>query len=421
MQKSVASPNQQQLEEKRLQAKLRKDRIVQIEFERSKQANQMKAAAPTTSAEVEKYKEQNEDIVKLLNTCKQRAAAFAIRDQQLRDKAIREKEEQDYERMMDLEMEINRLKDIAAREKEEEARVQKLIKDRKVIEDQIKERQHQRLLQEEARDQENKKMLETIKKFEEEDAEKARQKKEHTRRAKLEILKRNEEILKEKEAKKEFDRREEAMIVKYLTEQDEKLRKREEEEAEAQRKKVELQKKLLESQTKALDKRSEIDELRARRAAEEKERQHRQRELEEAQKRKRDREIMHMSRQKQQEERRLKKEQEQEEKRSEYMNALRHAEEMARREHDESELAKIKNAELRQMLQQQIQENENRKKIEEKEKRKEGQALLDKMCQEKEKLGRIRSEMVAEMRAQGVKDNYFMEMQKMDLEKFMQN
>ena len=121
------------------------------------------------------------------------------RDQQLKDKAIREKEERNYERRMDLEMELNRLKDIAKREKEEELKIKKRIADRKVIEDQIKERQHQRLLQEEARDQENQKMLNAIKKYEEEDEEKAKQRKEEARKAKIEMIKRNEDILAERE------------------------------------------------------------------------------------------------------------------------------------------------------------------------------------------------------------------------------
>lgn len=40
--------------------------------------------------------DDEEDIVKLLKTCKERAMTFAIRDQQLKDKAERDKKEQDY-------------------------------------------------------------------------------------------------------------------------------------------------------------------------------------------------------------------------------------------------------------------------------------------------------------------------------------
>ena len=75
-----------------------------------------------------------------------------IRDEQLKDKEIKQKEEKDYERLMDISMEINKLREIAAREREEEEdKILKRIDDGKVIEDQSKERTHQKLLEEEAR------------------------------------------------------------------------------------------------------------------------------------------------------------------------------------------------------------------------------------------------------------------------------
>ena len=175
--------------------------MLRLEMEKSEKEKATKTKQKTKLV-IDVKKEQNEDIVKLLHTCKQRTAAFDIRDQQLKDKSIREKEERDYERLMDLEMEVNRLKDIAERKKEDDAKIKKRIADRKVIEDQIKERQHLRLLQEEARDQENRKMLDTIKKYKEEDTAKAKKRKEEARRVKIEMIKRNEEMLAEREQRK---------------------------------------------------------------------------------------------------------------------------------------------------------------------------------------------------------------------------
>ena len=59
------------------------------------------------------------------------------RPPELKDKAERDKKEQDYEQRMILAMEIDRLREIEAREAEEERKVQKMIDDRKIIEDQI--------------------------------------------------------------------------------------------------------------------------------------------------------------------------------------------------------------------------------------------------------------------------------------------
>lgn len=358
-------------------AKERKEYMLKLEMEKSEKDN----AGSSNKHKITKTNigNESEDIVKLLNTCKQRTAAFSIRDQQLKDKKKREQEERDYERLMDLEMEVNRLKDIAQREKEEEAKIKKRIADRKVIEDQIKERQHHRLLQEEARDQENRNMLEKIRKYGEEDKINTMKRKEEARKAKIEMIKRNEGILAERESRKAFEKKEEEMIVAYLAERDAKALKREEEEAEAQRKKIELQKKLLESQTKILDKRSEIDELRARRAAEENERKHRQRELEETLKRKKKMDILHQSRKQQEQEKMQKRIQQKKEKQVEYNDVIGHATEMAKRERQEAELAKMKNAEFIEMLQKQIEDKESKKKIQVRKKYEEGRAIKDKM------------------------------------------
>ena len=145
-------------EQRRAKAKARKEHMIALDMEKSKRekcSNKANSAKNGRKANTE----QSQDVVKLLDSCFQRAAAFTVRDKQLKEKELEEKREKDYERMMEVSMEVNRLKDIEAREKEEEARNRKRVQDRKVIEHQIRERQHQRLLQDEARDQENKTML----------------------------------------------------------------------------------------------------------------------------------------------------------------------------------------------------------------------------------------------------------------------
>lgn len=364
----------------REKAKAKKERMIKMDNERlinkkksddelNMKRNDMKAG------EIKFDNEQSEDIVKLLNTCKQRAAAFAIRDKQLEDKRAKEKEEHDYERLMDLKMEVKRLNDISQREQEEKKMAEKRIADRKVIELQIQERQHQKLLQEEARDQENKKMLETVQNYQREASEKERKRKEDARHAQQEIIRRNKEILVERESKKKLEEEEEEMILAYQAKRDEELRKREEEERESQREKIELQKKLLESQTKSMDKRAEIDELRARRAAEEAERRHRARELSEARKRKKDMDLLLESRQRQEEERLRTKEMELKAKEEEYYNALAQAGEMTKREKYEADIMKKKNAELRSILKKQILENEMKRQELEQKKNKEGKEI----------------------------------------------
>jgi hypothetical protein len=357
-------------------ARIRKEYMIRLEMERQERASKNDSKIKDIGQE---QINPNEDIVKFLNSCKKRAVAFAIRDKQLEDKKIKEAQDRESERMMDIEMEVNRLRDIETREKQEQEKIQKRIADRKIIEEQIQERKHQKLLEEEARDQENRKMLEAVKRYDEEEAAKELQRREDAKKAKLEIFERNKEILAEREAQKALEKEEEAMIMVYLAERDEKLRKLEEEEEKEKQAKMALQKKLLESQTKVLDKRSEMDELRARRAAEETERKHRQRELIEAQKRKRDAQLISQSRQDQEEERRHAKLREKEEVYNDYLNALEHASQMAERERREAAMAEKKKKELRLMLKRQIDENELKRKLSTKDTYSEGLEFQNKL------------------------------------------
>ena len=375
---------QQHNADKRAQARkahMKQLEIEDIERQRKLGTQSDQAKLDRIRQEAQQQIDENADIVKLLQSCSERASTFAIRDLQLKDKAERERREKDYERRMILSMEINRLQELETREAEDTKRMQKMIDDRKVIEKQIEERAEARLLQEEARDQENREMLERIRMYQLQDEEKARKKKEMAERAREEIIRENEVHIAAKRERKLLEKKEDEMMVAYQLEQDEKLRKREAEEAEADRKKREIQKKLLDEQERTMDRRAEMDELRARRAVEDAERKYRQKKLMEAQKKKRDMELLDEARRQQQEERLERQRLEAELKQEEYNNAMRHAYSMAERERAEEAYAKKKNAELIRNLQQQIEENKATKAAMDRQKFQEG--------------GRIKQELVS--------------------------
>ncbi len=367
-------------------AQARKAHMKQLEIEDIERQRRLgtqsdQAKLDRIRQEAQRQIDENADIVKLLRSCSERASTFAIRDLQLKDKAEQERKEKDYERRMILSMEINRLQELEAREAEDEKRMQKMIDDRKVIEKQMEERAEARLLQEEAREQDNREMLERIRMYQLLDEEKARKKKEIAERAREEIIRENEAHIATKRERKLLEKKEDEMMVAYQLEQDEKLRKREAEEAEADRKKREIQKKLLDEQERTMDRRSEMDELRARRAVEDAERKYRQKKLMEAQKKKHAMELLDEARRQQQEERLEKQKLEAQLKQEEYNNAMMHAHSMAERERAEAEYAKKKNAELIQNLQQQIEENKATKAAADRQKFQEG--------------GRIKQELVS--------------------------
>jgi hypothetical protein len=76
--------------------------------------------------------DMNKDVVKLLTGMSARAIAFTIRDAQLEEKHKIEEGEKEYERRMNIVMEIDRLKDISRREDEEVYKRNKRVEDRKV-------------------------------------------------------------------------------------------------------------------------------------------------------------------------------------------------------------------------------------------------------------------------------------------------
>jgi len=361
--------------------------------------------------------EQSADIVKLLNTYAQRAIAFTIRDQQLQDKSKRSEKEKIYEKRMEIAMEVGRLKDIAAREVEEGRKLQKRVEDRKVIIDQIEERQKTKILLEEARDQENQLMIATIKKYEEDTKVASKKKFEEAARIRSAIIEANEDAILKKKKYKEREKEEIEQILSYQAIQDEKMRAREAEETEAARKKKELQAKLLESQTRTQDKQAIIDEIRARRAMEETERRYREKELAEAKKRKQDMERLAQARAQQEAEKKERTKNEEKRRQEEYENTLKLELDMARREDEEASQQKLKNSNLRKSLKEQIVEMEDARRVGLKEKQVEGILIKNSWKVERLKLEGIRDKMVAEMRSKGINDKYLSEMMTIDIER----
>lgn len=406
------------------EAKARKEYMKQLELKELEE--QRKMGSQLDNEKLERIRKQaqekiddEQDIVKLLKTCSERATTFAIRDQQLKDKAERDRKEHDYEQRMIIAMEIDRLKEIETREAEDEQKLKKMVNDRKIIENQIEERYEARLLREEARDQENREMLERIQLYQQQDEEKARARKESAAKARTEIIRVNEEDIASKRERKMLEKREDEMMVVYQMEQDEKMRQREAEEAEAERKKREIQKKLLDAQERTMDRRSEMDELRARRAMEDAERKYRQKKLMEAQKKKRDMETMDMAQKSQLREKDERQQMEMQLKKEEYDNAIQHSHSMAERERTEAEFRNQKNNELIQNLQQQIDENEIKRKQLLKDKYHEGALLKQQIAEDKARLEAARDAMVKDLQTKNIPELYFSEISNLDLNKFL--
>lgn len=178
-------------------------------------------------------------------------------------------------------MEIERLKSIKHREEIEHQRREAQKQGALVIIDQIKERELERINQQELLEREKQQMAEQIEKLKAEEEIALQKEREKAKKLLMEVEESNREALSEKEKKRREELRLDNEILEYNM-----AKAKLEEEREIEKKKLQEQKekdiqKLRDLQERAADRQAEIDALRAKRAFEEQERRHRENERKE--------------------------------------------------------------------------------------------------------------------------------------------
>lgn len=414
---------QAEFEKKKVQARMRKEKMMQMEAasKRTAKKSDVELAKITREKTIREYAnklvDENLDLVKMLNTIGSRAAAFTIRDAQLEEKAGRGGEERDYNKKMELEMEIARLKDLSERERVEEDKRSKRIADREVIIGQIQYRAKLKMLAEEQRERENQQMLKQIAKYEEEDRQKAAQHMIEVEKSKIEIMKANEEAIERKKAARAAEIAEVEALRIYQAKRDAEMARREKEEEDIANEKREQQKKLLAQQEKVQSSQAGIDELRARRYAEERERRARNEERAKAQKKKSQMLELMESRKSQAEAKQSMMAREAVMQQQEYEDGLKYSMKIMKREAAEESTKKAKADEHRVKLQQQIDEREIARKKSQSKKFEEGRSIHEEFATERAKLEAIRDCMVEDMLKKGINPKYLSEMKMCDIEK----
>lgn len=490
---------QAEFEKKKVQARMRKEKMMQMEAasKRTAKKSDVELAKITREKTIREYAnklvDENLDLVKMLNTIGSRAAAFTIRDAQLEEKAGRGGEErvrlysiipscsllfapllhlsvtmpllasmkadcaimvefvcmfdryifleslkftpapsiianafcdigyrqlyQDYNKKMELEMEIARLKDLSERERIEEDKRSKRIADREVIIGQIQYRAKLKMLAEEQRERENQQMLKQIAKYEEEDRQKAAQHRIEVEKSKIEIMEANEEAIERKKAARAAEIAEVEALRIYQAKRDAEMARREKEEEDIANEKREQQKKLLAQQEKVQSSQAGVDELRARRYAEERERRARNEERAKAQKKKSQMLELMESRKSQAEAKVSMMAREAVMQQQEYEDGLKYSMKIMKREAAEESTKKAKADEHRVKLQQQIDEREIARKKSQSKKFEEGRSIHEEFATERAKLEAIRDCMVEDMLKKGINPKYLSEMKMCDIEK----
>lgn len=404
-------------------ARERKEKMMKLEAESKMKAKksdvevEKMARESTIRTLAEKQIDQNLDMVKMLNSLGARAAAFTIRDQQLAEMEHRGDAEKAYNARMDMVMEIDRLKDLAERERIEKERRTRRVQDREVITSQIKAREKQRMLQEEARERENQEMLARIKKYEEDDRKAAERRQIEVERSRKEIMEENARSIKRKEMDKLKEIEEMERLRMYQLQKDAELAARAKYEEELAAEKKEQQAKLLAQQERSQNKQAEVDELRARRYAEARERKARNDEKEGAARRRQQQIELTAARRAQADNKKAILAREAVMQQQEYEDAVMYSLKVQKREAEEARAKQAAADEHRTKLQHQIKGIEAARVNGRSTKYEEGEALKQEFLAERAKLGAIRDKMVDDLRKKGVNPKYLSEMQMCDIQK----
>lgn len=363
--------------------------------------------------------DNNNDVVKMLTSLATRAVTFTLRDQQKIEKHAQEEKEAEYGKRMDLVMEIDRLRDLQRREDEERYKKEKRIKDRKVIVEQMEFREKIKVLQAEQREQENTSMRTLMGKYKEEDARKAALHREEVARSKDEFVRSNAEFINRKKEVKIREKKEVEDILIYQALKDAELKKREDEEADELKRKNELQKKLLDQQERAQDNAGKLDEIQARRAAEERERKMRQRDREDAEKKKKSLDELMDARSRQAADRKRRDDAEKAKVADEIQQGIDMRLKLKLREDEEAAYKARMNEQHRINLHNQIEEIEKTRAMNRGNNLDEGTRFRQELIREEAKCSAIRDKMVRDLEKKGVNPAYLGEMKNVNILKLI--
>ncbi len=233
----------------------------------------------------EKFVEEEMDDVKHMNKMVHYAKCATVRDKQLEEAKELKGQQKEADERIAMVMEIERLKTLKYYDEREVEKKQTRRQGALVIVDQIKDRQQQRHEALEQKHQEQKKMLEHIAELQQEEV---KQQEDKVRRAEalMETVKdANKKAIEIKQKKITEEKQIDRKIIEYnkaKAKREEDLMKEQQRIHDEKEKEVQS---LREKQLRAINKQSDIDELKARRAFEESERQIRERERRECEER----------------------------------------------------------------------------------------------------------------------------------------
>jgi len=269
-----------------LQAKARERKEKMVAMEVKRKANLVKsdleAEDETKSANLlensERARDEQLDDVKHMNQMMLYAKCVTIRDAQLLEKQMIQKEKADLEKSFDALMEQERVKVISMAEEQERKKVDERLRGASIIRMQIDQREKERLREQEQLDMEREAMLRQIDRLKHEEKAKDEERRVQGKKLLEEAALANKEQISRKDEARHKMAEEEQRIADYIADKDRREQERQEALDEENKRKAEETARLRALQEKAADKQAEVDALRAKRAQEDYEREHRKRE-----------------------------------------------------------------------------------------------------------------------------------------------
>jgi len=259
------------------EARLKKEDKTEAEKEEEERNFQLLASAA-------RRMDEQKDDVKHMSSMMQYAKCVTIRDAQILEKQQIQQQLAEEERRLDLMMDVERVKNIKLTQEQERQRAVERKQGAMVIIHQIAEREADRVRQQELREQEAKAMLERLQIAELREAEAQQRKKDAGRRLLQDVLSANEQQARAKLLKKQEALEEDMQIAEYVRQKELREQAAERDAARLRADKEKEIGRMRALQEKAQDRQSMIDELRAKRYQEQKDRQAREKQLEAARK-----------------------------------------------------------------------------------------------------------------------------------------
>jgi hypothetical protein len=338
-----------------------------------------------------------------------------LRDRQLEDKAQAVVHEKAYQAEMDQRMLVARRLE-TDREKVEQAQLAIAKQQaREALAAQMKAREHQRLLAEEAREQEGMALLAQLQVYKEDDAKALREKRAQMTQLRQDVLRANAEAVHARRKAQEQEKAEMNELLAYQQRKDAELQARKQEEAARAHAKKVWQAQLFAEQEWAQTNEAEVEERRTRRAAQQKERAARLHEEQENLRRKQETMVLKDDLLCQAAAKKAQARADAVAERDELEACQRRAAEMLARERaEQAHKASLNKAHL-EHLKQQVQEAEARHRASRTNKFEEGQRVKQEAAAELANLEAIRSRLIADLEAKGVAPKYLAHMRRQRL------